>query len=542
MDGHPNISMPSPPPPPNPRAFPAHPFPFPVNANRMQDMQNNPAALTNQHVPENHANQAGSSNTAATAARAAPDNNPLVEHVLTTLSSSVTAASHLLQTAQGPTLDRIQATMAPLQGWYNMRLLTYIHDLEQQQRERNDQDAELARAVRQRDLALRELTDQHHDHQLQLQRQRAGQAEEELAERTQELEWSQDELFRMRDRWVDDHHLIGELRAALNRATDESDVRYRENLANLRAGSIREAALKKRVAELEQQVERLGGGGGEDELAAQQPIVDEEMGGAEEEEGEGENELASGHRQQQHHEVQDDNDDDDERSLRSVKRRKTAAAAQIPRVRSLFTTLNHQFDSPDFAAAAGGRLFLLDRHSEREQVVDQLASTFEPVPAAVAAAAAAADAATTSQLATTLQQARDFLLARMQLKVDVGHVVVDLVPAEVPAVRALDNHLADIICDQERARRSMRWVEGDVFPDYCFRGAIVARRKPNFDQGEGRACKECRGSGKPCIVRRGGQLVALPKKNPEERDWKDAEMWVGVHGEGWGGRRKKRKN
>lgn len=518
-------------PPRYPIAFPVNPSSFSANPNRMQVMQNNPAALTNQHAPENHANQAGSSNTATAGSGAAPDNNALVEHVLTTLSSSVAAASHLLQTAEGPTLDRIQATMAPLQGWYNMRLLTYIHDLEQQQRERNSQDARRARALVDYD-----------DEQ-----QRVKQTEEDLEELTRELKWTQEELFRMRAHWVDDHHLIAELRAAFNRATDESDVRYRENLANVRAGSIREAALQKRVAELEQQVERLRGGGGEgpaEDEAAQQPIVDEEMGGAEEEEGEGEGENgpASGQRQQQHGEARDNNDNDDERSLRSVKRRKTAAAAQIPRVRSLFTTLNHQFDSPDFATAAGGRPFLLDRHSEREQVVDQLANTFEPVPADVAAAAAAADAATTSQLAGTLQQARDFLLARMQLKVDVGHVVVDLVPAEVPAVRALDNHLADIICDPERAKRSMRWVEGDVFPDYCFRGAIVARRKPNFDQGEGRACKECRGSGKPCIVRRGGQLVALPKKNPEVANWKDAEMWVGTHGEGWGGRRRKRKN
>ncbi|OJD31394.1 uncharacterized protein BKCO1_4900010 [Diplodia corticola] len=165
--------------------------------------------------------------------------------------------------------------------------------------------------------------------------------------------------------------------------------------------------------------------------------------------------------------------------------------------------------------------------------------------------AASASATTTDQ---HLQTARSFLLARMQLRTTPTPTYVDLLPSTTPAVAAIDASLAALLHDRDRADKGTRWADaGAFFPDYCFRGAVVARRRPRFDAGPGRACTECMGCGKPCMVRgdHAGELVVLPRRDPGEGDWREASMWVGEgsasssaqqnRGGGAGGQKRKRR-
>ncbi|KKY19688.1 hypothetical protein UCDDS831_g05347 [Diplodia seriata] len=234
----------------------------------------------------------------------------------------------------------------------------------------------------------------------------------------------------------------------------------------------------------------------------------------------------------------------EQRVTRSTHRQMQTRRSEVPRLRSVFRTMQHQLDhTPDFAfaaeSAAGSRRFLLDAQLvDREQVAAQLdevtttdADADDNATSAPANAAATARAASDADAIASgaLAQACDFLLARMVLHAPGGDVSIDPLECGVAAARALDQQLSQVLVDRERAERSARWAdpEGTLMPSYCLHGAVVGRRPPRFDNGVGRACRECMSSGHACVVRRYGLLVVLPRCDPDEGDWREADMWVG---------------
>ncbi|GME64535.1 uncharacterized protein LTHEOB_7344 [Neofusicoccum parvum] len=317
------------------------------------------------------------------------------------------------------------------------------------------------------------------------------------------------------------------LREACERRRREAEQRYEEGLLVRREAVVKGArieVLEKEVGALRARLEETRPTVGEEEEEERIPATPQHAAAA-----------VHDHDDQDHdhddHDDQDNHNDDDgpapRYALRATKRRKLAATGEKPRVRAAFAMLQHDLDD------AANTHFMLD---------DATLTTRQHAHAALASP----DSTPTPPPPTNplFAQTRALLLARLQLAAAAGPVHVDQLRACHPVAQLLDASIADLIdgddgggrAAEQRARRAARWADGAAGVGYCLGGALRTRRRPDFVDGEGRACKECAAGGRPCLVRveGTGEVVALPWGGVgAEATWRDVGMWKG---EGGGGR------
>ncbi|KAL1622678.1 hypothetical protein SLS56_008603 [Neofusicoccum ribis] len=431
-------------------------------------------------------------------------NPTIMDHaVYPALTNAVSAWTPLLRRASAAQLDRFAAALTPLLEALGGRL--------------DDGAAEEERAAlaAQNERIKNDWIDLHHA----LEDARAevvGLGEEvvglEEVVRARDGEVAAlEEVVRARD------DEVARLREACGRLRREAEQRYEEGLLVRREAVVKGArveVLEKEVGALRARLEEARPTVGEEEEEERIPATPQHAAAAVHD-----------------HDDQDDHDDDDgptpRYALRATKRRKLTSAGEKPRVRAAFAMLQHSLD---------------DTADTRFALDDAALTTRQHVHAALASP----DSTPTPPPPTNplFAQTRALLLARLQLAAAAGPVHVDQLRARHPVAQLLDASIADLIegedgggrAAEQRARRAARWADGAAGVGYCLGGALRTRRRPDFVDGEGRACKECVAGGRPCLVRveGSGEVVALPWGGAgAEATWRDVGMWKG---EGGGGR------